>query len=123
MAISSTVKIDAGKDIVKELSRIAAEENLKYAFITGCRGMLKNVTLIVGGLNSGLTNLSIGEPCRVEMMNGKIEKIKGNLDVNIRAVFSRNGSRLGDGQIVKAETSGDFEVDLNKVNMGKIIIG
>ncbi|PIU21052.1 MAG: hypothetical protein COT15_04335 [Candidatus Diapherotrites archaeon CG08_land_8_20_14_0_20_34_12] len=119
-----TVKISADSDVLQELEDLVNEQNLNYAFITGGRGKLKDIHIVSHGMDSSISRVTLQGPCEILTINGKIEKVKGRNDVNIRVILKgADGNKAGDGQLVSAKVFDDLELDIRKVETKNIIIG
>ena len=119
-----TVRISADSNVMQELDELIKEQNLNYAFIVGARGRLKDVHIVAHGMGASISRVELPGPCEIMTANGKIEKVKGTYDVNIRVILKgSDGNKAGDGQLAEAKAFDDVEFDIRRVYTKKIIVG
>ena len=116
------LKLDDGEDIVESVKKLAQENSIEYGVFVAANGTIKDCELVYNEPKQGITKGKFKEEFKIRAISGQIERIKGNevkAVIRVSLLGARSGSKSG--ELLKGKASRALEIQVRKVNVGKII--
>ncbi len=113
------LKLSDNADILKELENLAVEKQIEYGLIVSASGNVKDAELVSMGNFEGKQKLN--GICEVDSISGKVQKVRGKFETNLRVSVSSTGFTSISGRLLKGKAAGHLEIGIRKVDVGKII--
>ncbi len=115
------LKLVDGEDIILGLKKLAEEKSIDYGFLVSASGSIKDFELVSIESRGGMSRNLFREECDVVSVSGKIGKVDGKPEINMRVSISSTGFTSNSGQLLKGKAAGTLEIGVRKVNMKNII--
>ncbi|MDD3159892.1 MAG: DUF296 domain-containing protein [Candidatus ainarchaeum sp.] len=107
-----------GQDVMTEIQKFVEENNIDYGLFVSAKGAMKDLDLILAKNES---RQKMGQVFEISEISGKIQKVRGKYEINIRLSGSTTGFTSLSGKLINGKVSRALDIVIRKVNIGKII--